>query len=743
MRDGNATKNQFGTFGGVYTPCILTIIGVVMFLRGNFVIGEAGVLGSLLIIAMGSAITGLTALSTSAIVTNMEMRGGGAYYIISRVLGFEFGGAIGLTLFLAQGASVSFHILGFSEALVIGAPALQPWYAWITLGTAVVIFAITYIGADWSIKVQFFILAALGLSIFGFMAGAAWRFDAALFEANLWAAPPGFPGHHYSFWQVFAIYFPAVTGFLVGINMSGDLKDPARSIPKGVFLAIGTGFAVYCLQAVLFGGAFPRAALIGNPYGTIRQVMHPAFGWLVTLGMFAAAISSALGTHMSAPRVLQALARDNILPFLSPLGKGAAKGDEPRRAVALVGVMTFTVLAWAVTVPMEKAFNTVAQTITLFFIATYAMLNIAAFIEAYGENPSFRPRFRYFHYTTAFLGAAGCVAVAFIISTPKTLVIAAVLAVMMRQIQRRQMRAAHGDARRGFLYRSVRANLLRLEQTEETPKNWRPTCLVFSGEPESRYELVSYGVWFEAGRGLVYLVQVLRGRLEEMLAARREATERLREFCREKGIQAFPAATVAPSLEEGIIGIFQNLTVGPVRPNMALFGWSKKGGKAGSLSPRLFRLAHQLGMAICVLRAGTGGATAGRRRVDVWWRGMKNGSLLLLLAHLLRENWEWRQTPARLLRVVADESERESTLRELEEMLHRARLNITPVVIVSAQSFRETLHRESSDATLVLMGFELPEEERQDTWFDRYGALMPPGPDVVLVSSPGNEDIFS
>ncbi|HPO30305.1 MAG TPA: amino acid permease, partial [Candidatus Hydrogenedentes bacterium] len=167
---------RFGTFSGVYVPCLLSILGVVLYLRMNYVTGMAGLGLTLIMMIIAISIALLTILSVCAVVTNMEIRGGGAYFLISRVLGPESGGAIGLTLYLAQSVSVVFYILGFTEALVLDFPGLAPWFREITLGTGIAVLFITWLGADWSIRGQYVIFGLLAGSILFFLGGALFRF---------------------------------------------------------------------------------------------------------------------------------------------------------------------------------------------------------------------------------------------------------------------------------------------------------------------------------------------------------------------------------------------------------------------------------------------------------------------------------------------------------------------------------------------------------------------------------------
>ncbi len=737
-----AMKNQFGTIGGVFTPCILTILGVIMFMRADFVIGQAGILGATLILLLAISITLLTALSTSAIGTNMKVKGGGAYFLISRVLGHEFGGAIGLLLFFAQAVSVPFYLLGFTEALVRTFPALSDHFLAIGLGTGMVLFVVAYIGAGWAIKMQYLIMATLFGSVFAFFAGAALHFSPERFVENL---APGYTliedgEGSYSFWIVFAIYFPAVTGIMAGINMSGDLRDPRRSIPAGTLAAIGVGFIIYLGQILLCGGAFDRADLVEKPYLLLQENALFNAGWLVTAGVFAATLSSALGSILGAPRVLQALSRDKIIPVLNPFARGSRKRDEPRRAMWLVAVMSVGVLLWAVRSPGGEALNIVAGIIAEFFLYTYATLNLAAFIEGAGANPSFRPQFRWFHWSTALAGTLACVAVAFIISPVQAAVAFAILASFVYWIKRRELRNTHGDAWRGFLYGTIRNSLIWLARMEENPKNWRPTCLVIAGESEGREALIRNALWFSANRGLVFIAQVLVGNFEEYASLRATAAKRLRDFCHDHDMEAFPVVVIDQDAEHGLDSVLQSVSVGPIRPSLLIVDWPE-GAAEATEAVRGFRMARALDMSVVSVRSGEVVERTGTRRIDVWWRGMKNGSLMALLAHLLRGNPEWEQGIIRVFRVIEDEAGHEGTYGDLREALAEARVNAEVIVKVTTAPLAETIRATSANADMVFLGFGIPAPGEEAAWHALYQGMMPPRATVALVCSVNDMDL--
>ena len=256
----NATRSKLGTFGGVFTPSILTILGLILFLRLGFVVGSGGVLQALGILVLATAIASLTSVSLAAIATNRRVRGGGDYYLISRSLGVAYGGALGLILFVAQAVSVGFYCVGFAE----GVSGLLPEIAAIHEGlvavaAAVALLSLAYLGADLATRFQYLIMATLGAALASFFVGAADRFDGATLAAN-WSPDADALG----FWVLFAIFFPAVTGFTQGVSMSGDLRDPARSLPRGTFLAVGLSMLVYAVVVLLLGGALPAAELAAD-----------------------------------------------------------------------------------------------------------------------------------------------------------------------------------------------------------------------------------------------------------------------------------------------------------------------------------------------------------------------------------------------------------------------------------------------------------------------------------------------
>lgn len=734
--DNPPAGNQFGTFGGVFTPSILTIFGLIMFMRANFVLGHAGVWQSFLIVTICSSITLLTGLSISAISSNTPVKGGGAYFLISRVLGPSFGSAIGIALFFAQALSVPFYILGFTEALVRSVPAVEPYAELISFGTLAVLFVLSWVGADWAIKVQFVILTVLSASIIVFLTGAWHNFDPGIFRGNL--------SSHYEsgrgFWKMLAIYFPAVTGIMAGVNMSGDLRNPARSIPLGTISAILLSYIVYAFQMVICGGLAAHDELTADPYGLLVRHAFLGLGWLVAASVFCATISSAIGSSLGAPRVLQAVGRDRILKVTIPFGIGSGKKDEPRRALILSTLLAVVTLGLAARAEGGEGLNIVASAVTMVFLYTYGMTNLAAFVEALGANPSFRPRFRIFHWSTALAGAFACLWVAFLISAPAALSALLIIGGLYQVTRSREMEVRFGDARRGFVYSRVCNNLIQLAGMPMHVKNWRPTIMVLSGSPNQRLGVVQFAQWIGNRSGIISLVNILEGDLTEKRKQAAEAQERLVKFASDCGLNVFPEVIVCNKFDLQLSVVLQTHSIGPIKPNMVMLGWPQQQDRIAPYYEHV-RTIRELGKAIVIVL--NRGFMPGRmqRRIDCWWRGRENGSMMVTLSHLIMLNSDWRPCRLRLLRVIGEQGDVPAAEIELRSLCDTARIEADVAVVPSAAPFGQVLREQSQDATLIVLGFSPPTAEEQSGFHATMSTMVEDMPSVLLVHASGQVDL--
>jgi len=735
LNANQAGKNKaikFGTFGGVFTPSILTIFGVIMFMRANYVVGQAGILNASLILGLCLFITVCTTLSIGAISSNMTIKGGGAYFMVSRVLGAEFGGAIGLLLYLAQTVSITFYLLGFVEAATLTFPWLQPYYMYVGMTAATFLFGIAMIGAEWAIKAQYLIMVVLFASIATFLSGAWGQFSTERFFENLYMESNSAVA--VSFWVLFSIYFPGVTGFISGIDMSGDLEDPAKSLTMGTLYALLVAGTVYWVQILLYGGGFAREKLINEPFQVMVDNAILGAGFMVVIGVAAATLSSALGRFVGTPRVLQAIARDEYLPFLKPFARGYGSSDEPRLALVVCLVSTW-VLFWFGGDGSGGVFlNSIASIMGMFFLYTFGLLNLASFIESYSGNPSFRPRFKFFHWSVALAGMTGSFGAAILIDFPAAVVAMAILAILVWYLRTRELVISFGDARRGFLYSQIKDNLFRLASLKDDTRNWRPSILTLSGNPSSRETLVTFSVWLNAGRGIVVLSNILVGSLSSLCRERVVARQQLDAFLQENNIQAFSHVVVAESIPSGVRTLLQGSAYGPLRPNIFVCGWM------GDLRDPVnyvsyLREATWINVSQILIYDCGLPEQEKVKRVDIWWRGHQNGPLMMILAHLLVHNWEWSNSRIVVKRVINNQEEHKSAEHALRSLIEASRVEADAEVVVGEGNFLELMHQHSADADCVFLGFELPESGAEENWFQTYQLLLKGLPTTILVHS--------
>lgn len=686
-----AEPGGFGTFAGVYTPSILTILGVIMYLRFGWVVGNVGLVGTLLIVTIATGITFLTGLSISQIATDRRVRVGGAYYMISRSLGIETGGAVGIPLYFAQALSVGLYTVGFAESVTDAFPHLNQRVVALVVTLAVALLAIK--SAALALRAQYFIMAAIVVSLISLLFGKPIERT----SVELW----GMPSHlSAGFWQVFAVFFPAVTGIMAGVNMSGDLRDPARSIPRGTLAAIGTGYVIYMILPIVLALRADASTLVEDPLVMRRIAL---WGDAILLGVWGATLSSAVGSILAAPRVLQALARDGVLPRpLRVLGKGSGPNDEPR-------IGTWVTLGIALATVALGSLDLIAPVLTMFFLTTYLVLNVAAGVERFLGSPSFRPSFRV-HWALSMLGAVGCLAVMFLINALATVAAAVVVLGIYIYLERQGLRAAWGDVRRGLWLAVIRAAMLKLSY-EPDAKNWRPHVLVLSGAPTKRWHLIELADALTHSRGFVTVATVLpAGSRTAAQQARTEAT--LRDYLAKRGVQGFVRVITADNPFTGAERLVQAYGLGHLVPNTIILGDSEAPASRARFAEMIARF-HRGRRNVVIVRDLESVGFATGKRIDVWWGGLQaNGALLLLLAYLLRSSVGWQDAEIRLNLVVPDEAAAAAARANLAELVDRLRIETVPTVLIgNGRPFPEVLREASADADVVFLGVRTPDEQ--------------------------------
>ncbi|MCW9707014.1 amino acid permease [Fodinibius salsisoli] len=467
VEDHESTIQQkYGTFGGVFVPTLLTILGVILFLRQGWVIGNAGLLGGWLIITLAFIIVTFTALSMSCITTNIRIKAGGAYSIISQSLGLEVGGSVGLPLYLAQTFAITMYIFGFREGWLY----IFPGHYALLVDIIVfgLLFTVAYLSAQLAFRIQYLILAVIAGALISVIASV---FSGAMeYNIQWWGTFPGAPDDNFqggSFWVVFAVFFPAATGIMAGANMSGELKNPKKSIPLGTLTAIGISYLVYMASGYWMARVAPVDELVSN-----YNVMIDYAFWspMVLFGLLGATFSSALASIVGAPRILQALGDHKIFPRGEVFSKLADNG-EPRNAIMMTGGLVLATL-------MVRDLNTIAPLITMFFLITYMMINLVVFIEQRMDMISFRPTFKIPKFVP-FLGTVGCLFTMFIINSTFGLIALGFVIITYLYLTNRELHVPHGDMRSGLFVSLAEWAAKRVSGLpENNERAWKANLLV-------------------------------------------------------------------------------------------------------------------------------------------------------------------------------------------------------------------------------------------------------------------------
>jgi len=720
---------KFGTFLGVFTPSVLTILGLIMYLRFGWVVGNLGLPLSLLVVLLASSVTLITALSASALATNMRVGVGGEYYMVAHSLGLELGGMIGIPLFLCRTLSITFYSYGLAEGILWLWPAewgtapshFVPLLAAITV---VLITAIAGKSAGLALKLQIPIMVAVALSLVALVIGTmGTEFRSPELQPTYRTAPAGF-------WYVFSVFFPAVTGFTAGIGLSGDLRDARRSIPRGTLMAVATGAAIYLLVPTLlsFSSSVSFEDLAQPGVGVWTSVAFLG-AWFVFPGMLGAILSSAFGSVLGGPRVLQALARDGLAPaFLARV----SKTGQPMIATWISGVLALGAV-------LLGGLNAVAQFVTILFLTLYVTINISAAAEKWAADPSYRPTIKV-PWQVSLLGALGAIAVMFLIN-PWAGIGAVVLELALYfYLRRRSLQRRWGDARAGVWMSLARFALIRARSHGRDPRNWRPNVLAFVGDAEKRIGLVRLANWFTENRGVVTAFRLVEGDLTEDVVAIEEEREQMERAVAEHGLTGFCEVGVVPEFEAGAIAIVQASGIAGLRSNTVMAGWPSKPGRLEAWL-RIVRAVSRAGTSTILARLKWAHEPGQRKRIDLWWGGLQNnGDMMLLLAHLLSLNPEWRDSRIVVRSIARDEEERRTQSEGLAELLAEVRIEADTEVIMkpAEQSVADVIHEQSASADVVFLGLRDPEPGQEEAYARRMQELIAGLNTTIFVHSAGS-----
>ena len=692
----SATGNKFGTFAGVFMPTLLTILGVIMYLRVGWIVGNAGLGGTFLIILLAVSITTATGLSMSSITTNIRIGSGGAFSIISQSLGLEVGGSIGIPLYLAQTLAVSMYIFGFREGWQSIFPHHNAFL--VDLVTFAVIFGVAYLSAGVAFRVQYLILGIVILSLVSIFA-TLFTGNLEYHQPVLWGSFPGAEETGFSgtnLWVVFAVFFPAVTGIMAGANMSGELKEPKRSIPVGTISAIILSTVVYLAVAYWIAIASTPDELLNNYTIAIDRSLIP---WITLAGLLGATFSSGLSSLVGAPRILQALSMHSILPYKKVLSKLSSNG-EPRNSLILSGLIVLIALLF-------RNLNAIAPLITMFFLITYAMINIVVFTEQNLGLISFRPRLKIPMIVPLF-GSIGCVFAMFIINPAFSLIAVILVIIFYAILIKRQLTAPCGDVRSGLFvalaeWAARQVNELSVAQE----RSWKPNLFV---PVKSLHELRGFFYFLielTSSWGSLFLVGICNEKDEENLRKKMPDTVQL---FRDKGVYTRSTIVVDSDFSHGLKASVQALRGVFFRPNILFIGLPPERNPEREKEYKLIlERAKILRMGIMILAIHPETRLAHRHSINVWicsqspdWSlkmHLGNLDMALLSSYMLRDKWNGKM---KLLTVVTDAEEVPAAEVYIKNLIDLARLPKTDYEVMIGD-FNNTIKDVTAD--LQVFGF--------------------------------------
>ncbi len=712
-----SSGHGFGT-SPVFLAAISTILGAILFLRFGYAVGNVGMGGVVLLVLIGHAITIPTGLAVAEIATNLKVEGGGEYYIISRSFGTTVGGAIGIALYFSQAISVAFYLIAFAEAFrplfstVYENWGFMPDVRMISIPAAIIVLALIMLkGAGLGVNALWVVVAILVASLVMFFLGSPTANTPA--EVGLFSRVEDSD----DFFKVFAIIFPAFTGMTAGVGLSGDLKNPRKSIPLGTLAATLVGMAVYILIAVKLSYSASPEELADVTSSDLIMSKIAVWGPIIPIGLAAATISSTLGSILVAPRTLQALAHDSILPSKNWnrfLARGKGEANEPVNATLLTALIVFVFVSLG-------NVDFVAQIISMFFMITYGALCSISFLEHFAGNPSYRPTFR----TKWYLSLVGAVA-AFIMMFQMQPLYALFAMITMALIYTALRRTRKGERDlsgviKGVLFQMTRNLQVTIQKKEATPDvtNWRPSFIALTPNSMDRVAAFDMLRWISHYYGFGSYIHFIKGPLDrESNKASAETLKKLIEQVQASAAGIYVDTIISPSFRTAVAQIVQIPGIAGMENNGILFEFEKDDPDDLEEIIDGCEFASAVDFNICILRSSDR-HFGYHKNIHIWLRpgDYRNANLMIILAYILIGHPQWKKCEIKLLSTfhpaeVERETERLNSLIK-EGRIPISRYNIQKVPFDGSVPFEQIVTEHSSSADLVITGLSL-HKMRQD-----------------------------
>ncbi len=708
---GNTIHQQKANFGTapVFLTAISTILGAVMFLRFGFSVGEVGFLGTLLIILIGHLVTIPTAMALAEIATNQKVEGGGEYFIISRSFGLNIGAAIGIALYMSQAISVAFYVIAFAEAF----EAIKPWILTefgyeiydnrIFSIPALIILIILMVskGADLGMKALYVVVTILLISLVFFFFGTT-EYSLTFDNSQLFNKINSDNG----FFYVFAIIFPAFTGMTAGVGLSGDLKDPKKSIPYGTLSATIVGMIIYVFIALKLASSASPDDLVNN-----QLIMSNIAIWgpIIPIGLAAATISSALGSFMVAPRTLQAIGGDKVFPNSEVngwLSKGKVKNNEPRNATIITSLIALAFV-------LMGDVNAVAEVISMFFMVTYGSLCLISFMQHFSADPSYRPSFKSKWYLS-LLGAIMSIFLMFKINTFYAVAAIFLMVIIYFYITyNNENKKGMATIFQGVIQQFSRQMQVFLQKTEKetTTQHWRPAVLCLSKDTFERFSALEMMKWISYRYGFGTFIHFEKDYFSKQSKKIAQIKlEKLIKIAEASKSNVYLETLISPSNTGAIVQAIQQPGISGHSNNMILFEYKK--GQTDWLTDIIdnHSLISSANYDLCILATSDKGFGY-KKEIHVWIKkeDYDNANLMILMSYIILGHPDWKNA---IIKIFAT-APREKLLKEQENLIElttSGRLPISPKNIIVLPTDDSTdrnklINTISTEADLTLIGF--------------------------------------
>ena len=718
-----AEKNKFGAFAGVFTPSILTILGVIMYMRLGWVVGNAGLIGAIFIIVIAHIIAITTGLSISSVATDKKIGAGGIYYVLSRSMGIPIGGSIGIAIYVGTAFSIALYLIGFAES----------FNGYFGLGMSVNDFRLTgtialisltvlaLISTSVALKAQFFILAAIIISLVSIFFGTT---EFAPEKVPMFATEGAVPLE-----VVFAIFFPAVTGFTAGIAMSGDLKDPKKSIPIGTLSAIGVGLVVYLGLAVFIAYHINSEAL-KTDYNILMKMA--LFAPAVVAGIWGATLSSALGGILGGPRILQAMSIDKITPKI--FGKGKGKNNEPVNALLMVFIIAEAGI-------LIGELDVIARVVSMFYLTAYGFINISYFLESWA-NPDFQPTFKIKRWI-GLLGFITSFGVMFKLDMFAMLGALAVVGGLFFWLQRKEVKLQSNDVWRSVWENVVNTGLKKIDSEVDENSNWNPNIILFSGASDHQQFLLDLSKTVSGRTGIVTNFKLILDKNNDKPLRKTDQIVRDKSF---KDLGIFARQIKVDSIYKGITNIASSFGFSGVEPNTIMMGWPKgleNSVEYSKMTETLLLLDYNL----LYLDFDRKTKFGNYQTVDLWWRetDSKNAEMMLNIARFIIASPRWNNTIIRVLFVNNNNVNRDIIHSKIAELVEDLRVNVIIKIInnaVEQKPFYDIIEEQSATTDLTLVGIPNYRIEKQAEFIVKTNHLFEIIGSTLLVKAADNFNVL-